>query len=87
MGVAGGMLLGIFVVAQLSFREGNKPEPVAKYYAPAIPQQLSFASEVVPLDRWDVRERFDRELLFNYYNQANVLFLLKLANRYFPTIS
>ena len=41
----------------------------------------------MPLERWDVKERFDRELLFNYYNQANVLFIMKLANRYFPVIS
>jgi hypothetical protein len=48
---------------------------------------MSFAGEAVPLDRWDVRERFDRELLLNYYNPANVLFLVKMSNRYFPIIS
>ncbi len=51
-----------------------------------MPDHLSFAGEKVPLERWDVKERLDREVLFNYYNQANVLFLLKLANRYFPLI-
>lgn len=54
---------------------------------PALPQQMTFAGEAVPLSRWDVRERLDREILFNSYNQANILFLLKLSNRYFPEIS
>lgn len=54
---------------------------------PQIPGSLSFAGEAVPLDRWEVRERFDRELMQNYYNESNMHFLLKLANRYFPVIS
>lgn len=84
-----GVLLGLFVAGQLAFNEKNQREgePSTRYYAPPIPKQLSFAGEKVPLDRWDVKERFDRELLFNYYNQANVLFLMKLSNRYFPAIS
>src|SRR5690606_23721116 len=47
----------------------------------------SFAGEQVPLGRWDVREKFDRELLLNYYNPGNIVYLLKLANRNFPVIS
>src|SRR5690606_2583920 len=42
--------------------------------------------EPAPLDRWDVRERLDREVLFNYHNTPNVLYSMKLANRYFPII-
>lgn len=83
---AGGVMLGIFIIAQLAFK-GAAEDPVPKYFSPKIPEQISFAGEAVPLNRWDVRERFDRELLFNYHNEANVLFLLKLANRYFSTIS
>ena len=54
---------------------------------PVLPKQFSFAGEKVPLDRWEVRERLDREVLFNSYNQANIIFLMKLSNRYFPVIS
>jgi membrane-bound lytic murein transglycosylase D len=36
---------------------------------------VGFAGEAVPLERWDIRERFDRELLLNYYNPGYVLFL------------
>ena len=54
---------------------------------PVLPSQLSFAGENVPLERWDVKERLDRELLLNSYSQANIIFLLKMSNRYFPVIS
>jgi hypothetical protein len=83
-----GLLIGLFIAGLFAFKNDPKePDPVLKYYSPPLPDQLSFADEKVPLERWDVKERFDREYLFNYYNKANVLFLMKLANRYFPAIS
>lgn len=97
LNLALGVFIGLMLAVPLAFRNAelkaevtnNKKEnkEVIKYYAPKHPQQMTFAGEAVPLDRWDVKERFDRELLFNYYNQANMLFLMKLANRYFPDIS
>ena len=95
LNIAGGVLLGLLIAGMFAFddktltkkEKSGDSEPAIKYYAPAHPAELSFAGEKVPLERWDVKERFDRELLFNYYNKANMLFLLKLANRYFPTIS
>jgi hypothetical protein len=84
----GGVILGVLITLQFSFDSKEKrKDPVVKYAPPKLPETMSFAGETVPLDRWDVRERLDRELLFNYYSKANVLFLMKLANRYFPTIS
>jgi membrane-bound lytic murein transglycosylase D len=58
-----------------------------EWRAPALPHQLSFAGEAVPLDRWDVAENLDRELLINAYNPATILYMLKLSHRYFPVIS
>lgn len=84
--IAAGLVLGLFLAVPFAFKQVEKEAPPA-FQSPAIPEQLSFAGESVPLDRWDVRERFDRELLFNYYNPGNVLFLIKTANRYFPLIS
>lgn len=94
LNVALGVFIGLLLAVPLAFKnkelkeeaKKSKSEAETKYYAPQHPAQLSFAGEAVPLDRWDVKERFDRELLFNYYNQANILFLMKLANRYFPDI-
>lgn len=90
LNIAMGVLIGLFIAVQFSFmktKDRDEGKMEARYYAPPLPEQLSFAGEAVPLQRWDVKERFDREVLFNYYNQANVLFLMKLANRYFPVIS
>ena len=55
-------------------------------YALNLPDTLSFAGEEVPLDKFDVREAFDQELLINTYWQSHTLLLIKRANRYFPEI-
>lgn len=51
-----------------------------------IPQNINFAGERVPIERFDIRERMDRELLVNTYWQSNGLLLIKRANKYFPII-
>ena len=51
-----------------------------------IPDDLSFAGEKVELDKTDVRERIDRELLVNTYWQSNALLWFKRTNKYFPII-
>lgn len=57
-----------------------------KWYAPELPKSISFAGEAAPLDRWEVRERLDRELLVNYYMHGSLLYIMKLTTRYFPLI-
>ena len=51
-----------------------------------IPSGLTFAGEKVPVDRFDIRERMDRELLVNTYWQSNGLLMIKRAHKYFPII-
>ena len=60
--------------------------PSGGFAVPSIPESMSFAGEAVPLNRWEVREQFDRELLLNYYQQGNILYMLKLSKKYFPQI-
>ena len=84
--------LCILLISQFAFKSNANSirlngNTTNEWRPPVLPSQLSFAGEMVPLGRWDVRERLDREVLFNSYNQANILFLLKLSNRYFPVIS
>ncbi|HYE55133.1 MAG TPA: lytic transglycosylase domain-containing protein, partial [Chitinophagaceae bacterium] len=83
-----GLVAGVLLTAQLAFRSGgpNKNENAHQWFAPALPSQISFAGEPVPLQKWDVKERLDRQVLFNYYQQANVLYMLKMARRHFPII-
>jgi hypothetical protein len=52
----------------------------------AIPDSIKFADENVPLSRFDLRERFDREISVIAYQHSFTLLSLKRANRYFPII-
>jgi len=51
-----------------------------------IPQNLEFAGERVPIEKEDIKERIDRELLVNTYWQSNGLLLFKRTHKYFPII-
>ena len=51
-----------------------------------IPNNLSFAGERVPLEKHDIKERIDRELLVNTYWQSNGLLWIKRTHKYFPII-
>jgi membrane-bound lytic murein transglycosylase D len=88
-----GALFTMFLFSQFAFKDvkaensrSNTPD-IVKWSAPAIPSDISFAGEKVPVERWDVKEKFDRELLLNYYSPGNILYLVKLSNKYFPVIS
>lgn len=64
----------------------NLAMPVQTTFAVKLPESVSFAGEAVPLDDPEVRERLDRELTVNAYWQSATIFLMKRANRFFPTI-
>src|SRR5688572_964343 len=88
-----GFIACLFLITQFSFNNDKKNERSRipqelpyQWHAPDMPDKMEFAGEPVPLNKWDIKERMDRELLFNYYWQNNVLFILKLSNRYFPII-
>jgi membrane-bound lytic murein transglycosylase D len=53
---------------------------------PALPDSFRLFGERVPLEVWDVRERFDRELLINTYLHGTSLYILKLYTRWIPMI-
>ena len=61
-------------------------ESETKFTSVAIPDKFSFAGEKMPLDRFDVREALDRELLSNAYFHSQTIRYIKLAPRYFPVI-
>ncbi len=57
-----------------------------KIKALKLPKNLNFAGEAIPVNKSDIRERMDRELLVNTYWQSNGLLLIKRARKYFPII-
>lgn len=58
-----------------------------QWIVPKIPGQISFAGEKVPLERWEIKEQFDREFTLIYYQTGGILNILKYANRWFPVIT
>jgi hypothetical protein len=57
-----------------------------KIKAIKLPKNLNLAGERVPIEKNDIKERMDRELLVNTYWQSNGLLLIKRANKYFPIL-
>lgn len=57
-----------------------------RWYVPDIPSEITFAGEPVPLDRWDVQESLEHEVLINCYRHSSTMQILRLAGRYFPVI-
>ncbi len=51
-----------------------------------IPDNLNFAGERVPVEKQDIKERIDRELLVNTYWQSNGLLYFKRSHKFFPVI-
>ena len=61
----------------------NSPQRVSPV---RITGPLDFAGEWVPLDKMDVRERLDREILVNTFWHSSTWLNLKKANKYFDDI-
>lgn len=100
LGLAVLMLLVIFISNRIERIEkllADNGQPVVYEKLPEIggqftaisydlPEQLSFAGEVVPMDRSDLREQLDKELQINIYFHSNTIFLIKRANQWLPQI-
>ena len=66
--------------------EKERPKVMSMTANVDIPKKMMFAGETYTFDRYDKRERLDRELnSFTYFHSTTML-LIKRANRYFPII-
>lgn len=85
-------LAGLQVLSSSSDPEGSDMDHLRhfndsyKVFSLTLPNEMAFCGEPVPLERLDVRERLDRELLVNTYWQSNTLLAHKRAARWFPVI-
>ena len=83
------VLYFLFVLAlfsQCTTVNSTSPIQTNTQIIPTYPQSISFAGEVVPLDKHYVLERLDRELLVNNFWHSNSILVLKRAPKYFPII-
>jgi hypothetical protein len=89
-GVAAIFVVALAFVLASGKEEGTnnsgKPGTVNRYVAPPVPDSFSFCGEKVPLERQDIREQFDREVVYNYFLPNNIIYIIKLSHRYFPMI-
>jgi hypothetical protein len=85
--------IGVFI--SLSFRNNYETsaeeyqhafEENTKVFAVSLPQNIAFAKEKVPLDKFYVREALEREITINTYFHSSSIIALKRANRWFPII-
>jgi membrane-bound lytic murein transglycosylase D len=53
---------------------------------PGIPSNLDFAGEKVPLDKFEIKERLDREILVNTFWQSSTMLIIKRTGKIFPVI-
>ncbi|MFA9213736.1 MAG: lytic transglycosylase domain-containing protein [Candidatus Methylacidiphilales bacterium] len=79
---------GLFIKGSLRYDDKQQQliEQSLKSYSLPIPEYVNFAGQKINLKEFDVRERFDRELLTNVYWQSQTILMLKRANRFFPTM-
>lgn len=62
---------------------GSPPQHVTM---PPLPDTLTFAGERVPLDRDDVREGLERELVVNTFGHSRTFYIIKNIERWRPLI-
>lgn len=88
------LLAGVICVHLFSFSTATDPDldyqrqfnERYRIFSLSPPEDLSFCGEAVPMNKIDVRERLDRELLVNTYWQSNSVLAHKRAHRWFPVI-
>ena len=91
-----GLAIGVLLVGAIAFNKiepspspsevSKEGHPQYRWFAPELPKTMEFCGEPVPLERWEVREKLQRELLVNTYQHGSMLYTLMLAGRYFPII-
>jgi membrane-bound lytic murein transglycosylase D len=85
------IIASLFISANIpgNKSDADNPNILSKYnkvIAIELPNNISFAGENVPLDRFYVQEAFDYELTVNTYWHSSTIGIIKRANRWFPVI-
>ncbi|NDW19494.1 lytic transglycosylase domain-containing protein [Dysgonomonas sp. 216] len=83
-------LLGFFFLSSESSKNAptdrRAPVVASMTVSVEVPDEVFFADEKFEMSRYDMHERFDREINSFTYWHSSTLLLIKRANRYFPII-
>lgn len=66
--------------------ETKSPAALSMTRSMTVPDEIEFAGEKISLERYDLHERYDREINSFVYWHSSTMQLIKKANRYFPII-
>ena len=85
------MIVITFVMSVIAIKTANKRPVSLEQIAVQsndieFCEDIYFAGERVPLEMFNIRERYERELLSNTYFHSNTMVLLKRSKRWFPVI-
>ena len=85
------MIIIAFVMSIVAIRTANKrpvslEQIVIQSHDIEFCDDIYFAGERVPLEMFNIRERYERELLSNTYFHSNTMVLIKRSKRWFPVI-
>ena len=85
------MIIITFTMSIIAIRTANKrpvslEQIVVQSNDIEFCEDIYFADERVPLEMFNIRERYERELLSNTYFHSNTMVLLKRSKRWFPVI-
>lgn len=72
--------------AEMSEAPRIREEAPHDTHQPYVPEKIDFCGEVVPLERRDVFESLEREMIVTTFAHTNTSLILKRMHRYFPMI-
>lgn len=84
-----GLITGLILISGIfvhGVSDDNLKNSTVKTEKNTIPVSIDFAGEPTPLHIYDVKERFERELIVNANLDASTRIIIKRANRAFPVI-
>ena len=82
--------LVLFTTCGLKSKDGSKSElsedGMKMATSPPVPDTVLFMGEKVPLNRFEIFESLDREILVNTYFHSQTIRFIKMAPRYFRIV-
>lgn len=83
IGITGSLMSNRAITAEDEAKMKQLPQVIKSV---PIADQVDLGGERVPIERFDVKERLDRELMVNSYWHSNTIQAIKMSNRFFPVI-
>ena len=80
------LIMSIIAIRTANKRPVSLEQIVIQSHDIEFCEDIYFAGERVPLEMFNIRERYERELLSNTYFHSNTMVLIKRSKRWFPVI-